>query len=118
MCSNDRHLKNFLNGPVEVVAAIRIWDESHQAAEEAWQGHHERVEEAARAIAQERAPPDSWLSALDCEASRGCSSKAQSSFQSLYGKVYHSESRRCHSPKHGHRVPVSTVVLALVSVPK
>ena len=60
------------NRPVEVVAAIRIWNESHQAAEEAWQSHHERVEEAARAIAQERAPPDSWLSALDCEAFRGC----------------------------------------------
>ncbi|CAK9089511.1 ATP synthase subunit delta [Durusdinium trenchii] len=45
-----------------VVAAIRLWDESHQAAEQAWQSHHERVEEAARAISQERAPPDSWLS--------------------------------------------------------
>lgn len=88
------------NRPVEVVAAIRIWDESHQAAEEAWQSHHERVEEAARAIAQERAPPDSWLSALDCEAFRGCSSKkSQGSFQSLHGKVCHSESRMCHSPK-------------------
>lgn len=28
-----------------VVAAIRLWDESHQAAEQAWQSHHERVEE-------------------------------------------------------------------------
>lgn len=46
----------------QVVSAIRLWDESHQAAEQAWQNHHERVEEAARAIAQERAPPDSWLS--------------------------------------------------------
>lgn len=48
---------------IQVVSAIRLWDESHQAAEQAWQNHHERVEEAARAIAQERAPPDSWLSA-------------------------------------------------------
>ena len=45
-----------------MVSAIRLWDESHQAAEQAWQNHHERVEEAARAIAQDAAPPDSWLS--------------------------------------------------------
>lgn len=100
MCSNDPPEELSKNRPVEVVAAIRIWDESHQAAEEAWQSHHERVEEAARAIAQERAPPDSWLSALDCEAFRGCSSKkSQGSFRSLHGKVCHSESRMCHSPK-------------------
>lgn len=46
----------------KVVTAIRLWDESHEAAAKAWQSHHERVEEAARAMKEERAPPDSWLS--------------------------------------------------------
>ena len=46
----------------QVVGAVRAWDQTHAATEAAWQSHHQRVEETARAIAQEKPPPDSWLS--------------------------------------------------------
>eukprot|EP00439_Symbiodinium_sp_Y106_P086857 s122_g36.t1 len=46
----------------QVVSAVRGWDQTHAAAEAAWLSHHQRVEETTRAIAQDKAPPDSWLS--------------------------------------------------------
>ncbi|CAE7384658.1 atpH [Symbiodinium microadriaticum] len=46
----------------QVVSAVRGWDQAHAAAEAAWLSHHQRVEETSRAIAQDKAPPDSWLS--------------------------------------------------------
>ena len=46
----------------QVVNAVRVWDQAHAAAEAAWNSHHQRVEETTRAISQEKAPPDSWLS--------------------------------------------------------
>lgn len=45
-----------------VVASLKSWDEAHDAAAQTWQAHHERLQLAARAVADERAPPDSWLS--------------------------------------------------------
>ena len=56
----QQSLSDHLAGPV--VQAVRAWDAAHQEAEAAWASHHERVEEASRAIASEKAPPDSWLS--------------------------------------------------------
>mmetsp|Transcript_123330 Transcript_123330/g.308076 ORF Transcript_123330/g.308076 Transcript_123330/m.308076 type:complete len:517 (+) Transcript_123330:160-1710(+) len=41
---------------------VRAWDAAHEAAVQAWQAHNERLESTARAVAEERAPPDSWLS--------------------------------------------------------
>eukprot|EP00933_Yihiella_yeosuensis_P074016 TRINITY_DN82832_c0_g1_i1.p1 TRINITY_DN82832_c0_g1~~TRINITY_DN82832_c0_g1_i1.p1 ORF type:complete len:472 (+),score=94.64 TRINITY_DN82832_c0_g1_i1:95-1510(+) len=46
----------------EVVGAIRSWDQAHQDTSEAWLSHNQRLDDTAKAVAEERAPPDSWLS--------------------------------------------------------
>lgn len=49
-----------LTGPV--AKALRAWEAAHTAVEEAWSSHNDLQEKAARAVAEKRAPPDSWLS--------------------------------------------------------
>lgn len=45
-----------------VVKSFLSWDQSHQAALQAWLSHKQRLEDTVRAVAEERAPPDAWLS--------------------------------------------------------
>merc|ERR1711971_690951 len=46
----------------KVIAAVQAWDQANAAANEAWQEHNDRLQAAAKAVAEEQAPPDSWLS--------------------------------------------------------
>jgi len=41
---------------------VRTWDMSHEATVQAWQVHFAHLQEASRAILEERTPPDVWLS--------------------------------------------------------
>lgn len=45
-----------------IAASARSWDEAHAAATQAWLAHDERLQAAARAMEEDRTPPDAWLS--------------------------------------------------------
>lgn len=45
-----------------VVKSFLSWDQAHQAAIQAWLSHKQRLQDTIQAVAEERAPPDAWLS--------------------------------------------------------